>query len=1100
MQFNDNQPELHIFIQQTLDNHIYKVRVTDPKQKKTIFEQQLTYKPDNLQAQYVSHMLESARNKKESMQEKLEEIGRYGQRLFRNLFGSGKEVFEYIRQNAQFAAGVRFVLRFDHSAADLWNLPWEYIHTGKKFLFADGQNVLIRTPNLDPLTKRELPDKSQLPQPLRILVIASSPEDLPQLNVDLELSLIRQGVQELQAKNLAVVDYVDDGSLSTAVQQMKTADYHIIHYTGHGGVFKGQSFLAFENGSDVRPVFVQDLLPIFRELTPNLRLFMLSGCQTGQVEGIWSSNSLAVGLLHVSPAVVAMQFSILDDSATVFTKAFYEALGRGLSLESSITTARLAMQKRAHGLVPDWGIPSLYLRTRNMRLADPEAEALEEFSASGLQLEPLPRPAVFVGRKNELKLLRSTLNDINIHSAYIWGIAGVGKSSLARQLLERPGTKSKIENVFIVSCPQTDGAGLFSQLADWLESQNLTEPASYLRQNKGSYADRLVNAGRVFRETPFIFVFENFEAWLGEQKGQWHIKDPVLAEICRTIVMLPWRTVALFTSRYYWSFLNEVERKHYREIQLQSLPLEEAMMLSHALPNLAKASLPQRAELLQRVGGHPYTLYQLDVHLAKHTIEEALKQKNLEALITSNLKTEFLEELLAQISSRELAALQAVSVLDGEFWEEHLRLITGLDTPQQAMQILGRLEALSLIQYAHTDAEGDVWYKHQPLVQKAILSQMDMRRKVQIHGRAADMASRYFLNLTRQEYAQKGRRLNPQDEFEAAGWVVRAGAEHFDPRISIGTMEQALIWRKHLYEARQFEQAAVIIKHIWPTLKRWNYLDRAKELLVESIKTTKGVIQAEAKLYISQILVGEGHVEAATELCEEVYTFFDKENAPLPKADALSLQALVHLQRGETWRAEKKQTTALEIYRQQNYARGIAQGLANLARIQFKQGKMEQAAKYNQQAAKVAHQVQDVNLLTNIWLEHARLLVQNNMLGPSIEFFNLSLQIAQQMQNVQAISDVLSEMSQILWKIKKFKEAKEYLLDSIKYAQQIDEPLMLAPKLVQMATFYLEEKNYEEAEVIANRALKLYQENGSNKEINETQKLIKQIQQKSAGK
>jgi hypothetical protein len=42
-------------------------------------------------------------------------------------------------------------------------------------------------------------------------------------------------------------------------------EYHILHYTGHGGMSSRGSFLALEgDDGEVQPVFVQDLLPIIR--------------------------------------------------------------------------------------------------------------------------------------------------------------------------------------------------------------------------------------------------------------------------------------------------------------------------------------------------------------------------------------------------------------------------------------------------------------------------------------------------------------------------------------------------------------------------------------------------------------------------------------------------------------------------------------------------------------------------------------------------------------------------------------------------------------------------------------------------------------------
>ena len=59
--------------------------------------------------------------------------------------------------------------------------------------------------------------------------------------------------------------------------------------------------------------------------------------------------------------MVAMQYSILDPSATEFAFAFYQALASGRAIDQSLTEARLAMRNAKGSNKIDFATPVLYL-------------------------------------------------------------------------------------------------------------------------------------------------------------------------------------------------------------------------------------------------------------------------------------------------------------------------------------------------------------------------------------------------------------------------------------------------------------------------------------------------------------------------------------------------------------------------------------------------------------------------------------------------------------------------------------------------------------------------------------------------------------------
>ena len=120
---------------------------------------------------------------------------------------------------------------------ELDDIPWEYlckpdVPGDPRFLLLDRRLSLSRGTN----PNAEFKQLPQLTRPLRLLVIVSSPPDLPEskkLDTLRELRLIRDAVAPLLSSGELIVHELDEaapGEIAKAVQWQP----HIIHFTGHG--------------------------------------------------------------------------------------------------------------------------------------------------------------------------------------------------------------------------------------------------------------------------------------------------------------------------------------------------------------------------------------------------------------------------------------------------------------------------------------------------------------------------------------------------------------------------------------------------------------------------------------------------------------------------------------------------------------------------------------------------------------------------------------------------------------------------------------------------------------------------------------------------
>ena len=88
-----------------------------------------------------------------------------------------------------------------------------------------------------------------------------------------------------------------------------------------------------------------------------------------------------------------------------------------------------------------------------------------------INIDGLPLPRHFVGRKRELRQLRQALADNRTKSAFIRGMGGMGKSSLAAKLAQRPGTE--LDGMLVIRCHEVDVLDIPGKLASFLQSQGV---------------------------------------------------------------------------------------------------------------------------------------------------------------------------------------------------------------------------------------------------------------------------------------------------------------------------------------------------------------------------------------------------------------------------------------------------------------------------------------------------------------------------------------------------------------------------------------------------------------------------------------------------
>uniref|UniRef100_A0AAU3HVD2 Tetratricopeptide repeat protein n=1 Tax=Streptomyces sp. NBC_01393 TaxID=2903851 RepID=A0AAU3HVD2_9ACTN len=551
------------------------------------------------------------------------------------------------------------------------DLPWETLTvpgtTGP--LVLSEQVELYRTVRRD-----SQPVAVQVPGPLRILAVVASPESGggELLDYERELSGILDAVDPARSGHGAYVRVLSWGSLAEIRAALEQERFHILHLSCHAA--PGVLILEDEQGhtDEVNAQRFMGALPADR----GVPLVVLAGCSTARTcaphdaqasrerppaedEGAPEAGDtgpddttdvdaegrnragLARALLERGvPAVLAMTEPVTDRYATELAADMYQTLARAEHPNplTALSNARRTLEQRRRKLLeerdpragwPEWATPALFLAGpplplfdrahRDEQVPDVRETVLEE----GMVVRKVGE---FVGRRAELRRLLAALRDPERAGVLVHGIGGVGKSTLAAELLHHYNTEHHLVVPVSAATTRTVDAVLETlrqRLNAHCRSAGLpeTDPLRHvvvdLADASSPWRDRWELVRQVvLPRLPALMIVDNAEDLLAPApSGEgWELADGDLAELLAAWVAASPDTRLLVTSRHPF----HLPRRTYKRLtahHLGPLSLAETRKLIWRLPGLDALTPADQRRAYADVGGHPRALEYLDALL-----------------------------------------------------------------------------------------------------------------------------------------------------------------------------------------------------------------------------------------------------------------------------------------------------------------------------------------------------------------------------------------------------------------------------------------------------------------------------------------------------
>jgi tetratricopeptide (TPR) repeat protein len=1050
----------------------------------------------------------------------------FGQRLFTTVFAGAvddlwRARLAELRPRRQ---PLRLIIRPDPaSARPLLNLPWEYLHDGHDFLALNWRTPLSRLPWDLPAEPLPL-----LTEPLRVLVLIAAPLGLSQdqvLNTAHEEDLILGALAAARRAGRIEIEFTPNGTPQALEAALREFDPHVLHFVGHG-VFVS----ALDSGLLLmeRPDGHQCQVPNagFAELierqAKSLRLVFLSACQSAVAPRNEGYADLAPRLLAADvPAVVAMQYSVLNRSAMAFGSAFYKGLADGDPIDGALTEARNRLARESPNTV-DFATPVLFLADPGCLQVD-QAALRPARPPTPLDLTGVIAAQNFVGRSAELRTLQTGLDPERgpWRAAVIHGLGGMGKTVLAARLAGRmaarfDGVKAIRMTPTLTAQSVLDLVGAFLLVNNARLNSPLIPAFVRLKDEPLPLESKAAALIEILRSLRLLLIFDNYEdvlpngqvvsraagggvnpdrevttktpgheappsqplqSLVSSSPGGYSDRsiDPDLPKLIALLVEgVPGPSRCLFTSRVDFS---PVEAGRLAgaigHLDLGEMQFRDAVYLMETLPPLDRlpvAVLPETRPDVPPLTPTPA----LPRQQGRETGEgpgvsaPALSRRDLYARLGGHPYTLTLFAEHARRSSPE-AVLADLAGVRKELLDFTLLDRAAARLPERARRLVHRaaiydepvpLEGLAFMLGDGQDVMPPVEDEVQALLGWGVLARPPGSAEYAVHTPVRDWAR---AAMTADERLALWRR--------AAQFWLGVGRDSHD----LGDFLRA---RHYLFQAGDYEQADDVVQFALPYLHRWGQIELVLRLLTESVRTLSGNRRAVALSNLARVYGDLGEYAAARKIYKQVLTEFQAIGDRRNVAVALHQLGMLHQAQGEYGPARERYAQSLAIAEELGDRAGVAISLHQLGMLHQAQGEYGPARARYEQSLAIKQELGDragvASSLHNLGALHQA----QGEYGPARARYEQSLAILQELGDRAGVARSLHQLGNLHYLQGEYGRARARYEQSLAIEQELGDRAGVARSLHALGMLHQAQGEYGPARERYEQSLAIFQELG----------------------
>lgn len=286
-----------------------------------------------------------------------DELRALGRDLFETLLpGDVRRLYDFARaRQKRSALHLVFTSMLDWVADKPWELAFDPAR--REFLATSSVDFVRNAYTAVPADSRR-----RRRGRLRVLVVVSRPAGHAALDSRAETRRIREALRALAGR--AELELVTRPTPAALQRRLAIGDVDVLHFIGHGhfDAAAREGFLVLEDEQGgARPLGSEALRQLVCQR--GLSLVFLNACETARGGRSDWTRGVAPALVAAGvPAVVANQYAVLDQAATLFAGELYARLARGAALGDAAREARIALARELGPARIDWAIPVVFAR------------------------------------------------------------------------------------------------------------------------------------------------------------------------------------------------------------------------------------------------------------------------------------------------------------------------------------------------------------------------------------------------------------------------------------------------------------------------------------------------------------------------------------------------------------------------------------------------------------------------------------------------------------------------------------------------------------------------------------------------------------------
>jgi tetratricopeptide (TPR) repeat protein len=778
-------------------------------------------------------------------------------------------------------------------------------------------------------------------------------------------------------------------------------------------------------------------------------------------------------------AVLGWGLPVFDSTAILAAMALYQGLAEGRPLPEALALTYRALRKEK---VTDWHLLRLYVRGNGIgALVAPPGDVIYERSQpQQLFLDPLTQqvrvaaPDEFVGRR---RILQAGLRQLRKNRGLLlYGLGGVGKSTIAARLLERLRGYERL--VIHRGLDEGKLISLLSQYCQTETGQGILSEKLPLRQRLSKFLKSGLNQPK----EQLIFVLDDFEANLQARGESWVLSTeaaPIFEALLEAIAQSPLAHRFLITCRYQFELEPRLQRyfvaKQVQSLRGADLTKKCQRLLSFSTDSTVEADLRDQAQVI--ADGNPRLLEWLDLLLQQSDLDMTSILAEMRGK-----EQEFLEDILAeQLLAQQSAAFRQLLALG---------LIFRVPVPQAALAAVwgeGETGGLGDEEMGREGGNGDQQRKLEVIGETG-----SPRRQFPTLERGADELERCL---------ERGRTLGLIEVFERpnalptyrvprllAGLVVLPGDGEVLAKVGAEVLHR--LWWESDYQYSE-EQALEIhrlallgkageiaVKIAAQITDNWNNKGRFWDA-VKTCRETLEIIKDYRILHnLARAQKNLGEVEAATFYYQQAL-----ETCPVEDEQANSTiihnLATLYMAQGEIDQAITLFQQSLEIKEKIGYVQGKAATLHCLAIIYADRGEIDQAIALFQQSLEITEKTGNVQ--GQAATLHCLAMIYENQgeIDQAIALYQQSLEIEEKIGYVQGKAATLNQLAKIYANQGEIDQAIALYQQSLEITEKIGDVKTKASTLHQLAGIYANQGEIDQAIALFQEVLEINEKIGN---------------------